>query len=286
MPLIQNRHNIQGNKVKIDKTTESLRVKATNLLQAGDERYQTAADGRELDAKGYEMTDALTWHVALVVDPDLPGRLADADSVPENQASNPRYSSRPVWPDNRDFTTEQCWHTKQIGENEGWEALIVASMDRAPYLDYMYVGPSGQCYCRHALLDDLTDEVRPGDTLDPILVIRDVAEATAVGISMVQNLAHTKTEEPRQIGFAFRWTKLADRVLTPWAIPGLRWVGEPRCHENEVTTFIQLPSDTPIPSIAPFVEEATRELFALFDGERIAPKVFEDWTSKQLERRL
>jgi hypothetical protein len=57
-------------------------------------------------------------------------------------------------------------------------------------------------------------------------------------------------------------------------------------HENEMITFIDLPSDTPVSSIAPLVDEATRELFALFGGTRITYSVIEDLIVRMVERRL
>jgi hypothetical protein len=56
--------------------------------------------------------------------------------------------------------------------------------------------------------------------------------------------------------------------------------------DNAVSTFVELSSNTPISSIAPFVDEATRDLFATFQGERILLNVIEDWTSQLVERRL
>jgi hypothetical protein len=117
------------------------------------------------------------------------------------------------------------------------------------------------------------------------LVIIRVAEAIAVGIAIVRSVAGTEAA-PRRLGFAFQWNKLRERALLSWANPAMRMIGEPRAHEDAVTTFVELPSDTPTNAIAPFVDAATRDLFALFDGTRVTYAVIEDWTSRLVERRL
>ena len=57
-------------------------------------------------------------------------------------------------------------------------------------------------------------------------------------------------------------------------------------HIDEATTFVEVPSDTPIKAVSPFVDEATRELFALFEGERIPANSIELWTQRLLDRQL
>lgn len=126
--------------------------------------------------------------------------------------------------------------------------------------------------------------MRPGSALDPFLVILRVAEAIAVGISMTRALAG-EHQERRRLGYAFRWKKLANRELRSWADPMRLLTGEPKAHDDEVTTFVELSTDTPISAIAPFVSEATRDLFATFGGYRVRLEVIEDLTQRLIERR-
>jgi hypothetical protein len=158
----------------------------------------------------------------------------------------------------------------------------------SPHLDFMRLDPSGKFYLHRALQDDqVPDRVEPRTSLDPILVIIRVAEALAVGLAFVRALTGLETErELRRLGFAFRWTKLANRVLTTWANPMVLTIGEPQSHEDEATTYVELSSDTPTSALGPLVAAATRDLFALFDGEKIPQNVVEDWTTRLIERRL
>ena len=75
------------------------------------------------------------------------------------------------------------------------------------------------------------------------------------------------------IGFAFRWTKLKGRALTNWAQP-LMMPGTFGCaHQDEAKTFVEVPADTAAIAIGPFVHEATRGLFVLFEGHTIAAEM-------------
>ena len=260
----------------------SLREEAITVLQLGEKQFLQAVGKRAMDAKEKAMISGLTWRVALVVQPLWPSRVADVDFLATAFGSNPRYTGWPVWLDARTSAKEEnC--PKVV--SKAWEALIVSTGGWSNHLDFMRLDPAGCFFLRRALQDDLTDNVAPGRALDPLLVIIRVAEAIAVGISITRALLG-KDQEARRLGFAFQWTKLAGRILTPWANPMMLMLGEARACDDEVTTFTELSSDTPITSIAPFVGEATRDLFATFQGERIPANVTEDWTSRLVERRL
>jgi len=115
---------------------------------------------------------------------------------------------------------------------------------------------------RYRMMRFLT-AVQPGVLLDPILVVLRVAEAIAAGLSM----ARVGWEPNRtRLGFAFRWTKLKGRRLEAWAYPAEIFTGGGTAHQDQIETFVEVPLDTPSSAIAPFVNDATRLLFALFDG--------------------
>jgi len=262
-------------------TPPTLRDESIKFLRAGEKQFSLALNKRPLKAPYDAMLNMLTWHVALVTDPEWKGAVANASFLAKVLASNPNYTGWPTWLDSRTFDDAQ---SRPYSLHGAWETFL-ASLGFSPHLDFMRFEPSGRFYQRRILQDDLTDRVTPGTALDPLLVILRVAEAIAVGIAMVRSLLGSD-EPPRQLGFAFLWTGLSGRELISWANPMMLMVPTHAAHENEMITFIDLPSDTPVSSIAPLVDEATRELFALFGGTRITYSVIEDLIVRMVERRL
>lgn len=260
----------------------SLCETAIGLLNSGEQRFQTALTSSKLDATIHAMAEVLTWQVALTLDPPLPPRVADSDFLAEALGSNPRYTGWPVWVDSRGFSSPE---SRPYREHQAWESLIGSLMGWSSHLDFWRIEPEGAFYLRRALQDDLTDKVKPGTALDPVIVLLRVAEAIAVGLGMAKTLVGSDETE-RRLGFAFRWTKLSGRKLTPWGNPGVFMIGEPKSRVDEITTCVEVPLDTPLPSIGQFVSDATRELFAVFDGETIPPNVVDQWTQKLLNRQL
>lgn len=147
----------------------------------------------------------------------------------------------------------------------------------------MRLEPEGEFYLWRILQDDLTDQVQPGAALDGILVLIRVAEAVAVGLSIVRALG---CEKQTRLGFAFRWTKLKGRELASWANPLVGFHLGRKAYQDIATTFVEIPLETSISAIAPYVEEATRGLFVLFDGYRVSSEAVENWTKRLMERRL
>lgn len=231
-----------------------------------------------------KMAASLTWEIALVVNPEWEARVPDRAFLGKVLGSNPNYTGWPVWLDSRSFNDEG---SRPVVRGGAWEALIASTVEGwSAHLEFMRLDPRGRFYLRRALQDDQTPlKVAKGTALDPLVVIIRVAEAIAVGIA-ITNALIGGVGEPRQLGFAFRWTGLANRVLKTWANPSVLMIGEPRAHDNEVSTYVELLSDTPVNAIAPAVHTATRDLFALFDGEVIPPHVVEDWSNRLIERRL
>ncbi len=121
--------------------------------------------------------------------------------------------------------------------------------------------------------------------IDPILVIIRVAEALAVALKMALAVGHN-TASDEQLGFAFRWRSLKGRQLSAWANPMYDVLGLNICYEDEAVSELQIPMSTPVSALAPYVKEATEELFRLFNGTRIPDNVYEQFTKAVLERRL
>ncbi|MEI5678779.1 MULTISPECIES: hypothetical protein [unclassified Mesorhizobium] len=229
-----------------------------------------------------KMAESLTWEIALVVDPEWEARVPDKDFLAKVLGSNPNYTGWPIWLDSRSFREAK---DRPVVHDGAWEAIIASTVeDWSAHLDFMRLDPRGRFYLRRALQDDQTPKVAPATALDPILMIVRVAEAIAVGIAITKTLIGEGA--PRRLGFAFKWTGLANRILKTWATPSVLMIGERRAHDNEVSTYVELPSDTPVNAIAPAVQTATRGLFALFDGEVIPSHVIEDWSNRLIERRL
>ena len=56
--------------------------------------------------------------------------------------------------------------------------------------------------------------------------------------------------------------------------------------DDSVTTFVELPLDAPESAVAPYVDQATRELFVLFGGYRFPSAAIENWVRRLVERKL
>lgn len=252
-----------------------------------ENRFRKAFENRGLagDKTAQAIAASLTWEIALVVDPGWATDVPDKVFLAKVLGSNPRYTGWPIWLDSRSFRNVD---ERPMVHDAAWEALIFSpgTDGLRAHLEFMRFDPRGNFYLRRTLQDDLVPEkVHPGTALDPVLTIIRVAEAIAVGIAIANALIEGG-EEPRQLGFAFRWSGLKYRILKPWANPMVMMIGEPRALDNQVATYVELASNTPLSAIAPFVGTATRDLFARFEGELVPPRVIEEWTSRLIERRL
>jgi hypothetical protein len=147
----------------------------------------------------------------------------------------------------------------------------------------MRLAPKGEFYLWRLLQDDLTDKVHPDTALDPTLILYRVAEAIAVGLSIAKGLGW---DEEARLSFAFRWTKLKGRQLASWVNPIVHVSRGHTAYTDEVTTYVEVSLDAPVSAIAPYVEQATRDLFALFDGYAMPSEAVEHWTKKLVERNL
>jgi hypothetical protein len=57
-------------------------------------------------------------------------------------------------------------------------------------------------------------------------------------------------------------------------------------HDAVVEDFIEVPLDVAPAALAPYVQRATRRLFAAFDGTELRSQVVEQHVSRLLERKL
>jgi hypothetical protein len=183
---------------------------------------------------------------------------------------------------------------ERLGEHSGhvgivdcytWQALIVSLKSWSHHVDFIRLDPKGEFYLWRLLEDDLVPtKVAPGTALDPILVLLRISEAIAVGISVAKALGW---DSEAQLGFGFRWTRLSGRHLESWANPmvSIQNYGH-SAHDAAVDTFVEVPAGTPVSAIAPYVEQATRDLFLIFGGYTIPSAAIEHWAQRLVERKL
>lgn len=260
---------------------QTLKDRALSLLTKGEEKLRSAISARQLTADETNMLNGLAWSVALVIDPLKSDAICDKAFLNAVMATNPQYTGWPIWLDSRGFA-DQSAHPHVI-EN-AWQAFIISlTKGWSAHADFMRLDPKGEFYLWRLLQDDLTDKVRTGTVLDPMLALYRVAEAIAVGLSIAKGLGWN---EDARLGFAFRWAKLEERQLASWANPLAHVTGNHTAYTDDVETFVEVPLDAPVSAIAPYVEEATRELFALFDGHSIPTEAVEYWTKKLVGRNL
>ena len=256
----------------------TLRDRAEALLDDGERRFRTAIAARTLDSEETIAMGRGTWSVALVIDPTRTTAIPDTSFLNAAMAGNPNYTGWPIWIDSRTFHNSTA-HPLVV--EKGWQALILRS--RYKCFDFMRLDPKGEFYLRRALDDDLTQRAIPGTSLDVFLTVICVAEAIAVGLSIAKSL---RWESEARLGFAFRWTKLHERELASWARPEFTIIPGRTAHDDMVNTFVEVPLDTPISAIAPYVEEATRDLFVIFDGYSVPSQAIEHWAQRLIKRHV
>ena len=255
----------------------TLRDRAEALLNDGKRRYLEALNKRELRAETRKELDAGSWSVALVVDPPRPDAVTDKEFRNSFLVANPNYTGWPVWLDSRHFG-DHASHPRVI--DKGWEALIIGSR----HVDFMRMDPKGEFYLQQLLQDDFTDQVERGKALDAILAVLRTAEAIAVGLRVVKTVGWPV--DGTKLGFGFRWTKLSDRELTSWARPMVGITPNHIAVDDSAESFVEMPLDTPVSAIAPYVEKVINDLFSVFDGYQMQQWAIEDWVKHLIERRL
>ena len=62
----------------------------------------------------------------------------------------------------------------------------------------------------------------------------------------------------------------------------MKWIA----HDETIESCVQFSLDTPLSAIPQFVDEATKRLFAAFDGTTIPRRAVEDLVKRLFERKL
>jgi hypothetical protein len=259
----------------------SLRDLAFQALAEGEARFSAEIKKRKLDDTFAKIANALTMHVALVVEPGKPEAAPTQEFMNRVAAANPQFTGWPVWLDSRSFHESA---DRAFVSDGAWQSLVVdLGGSWSQHFEFLMFDPRGKFHLRRVMQDDLTDKVSPGTALDVLLMLYRVAEVIAVGLSLVRALGWN---EEARAGFAFRWTGLNERKLSGW-VNSLRWVGgRGISHTAKAESYVELPVDTPHSAIAPFVQTATLPLFVNFDGYEPSFNLVEKATQDLLERKI
>ena len=257
--------------------------RALSVIDAGESRYKERIKNRKLSAEEKPLVGRAFWSVALVVDPPRQNAIANQEVLDRLAVSNPRYTGWPIWMDAR--TMSDAENRAKVRE-DAFEYLVVsASPEFSDHIDFARLDPKGEFFLHRLLQDDgVPARIRPGRVLDPTLMILRVAEAMAVGIALSKALGCEP--EKTTLGFAFRWHQLSGRSLTNWANQQYIFRDGGKAHDDVVETCVQFPLETPLSALPQFVDEATKRLFAAFDGATVPIITTEDLVKKLIERRL
>lgn len=265
-------------------TSPTLRDRATKVLDDGHLRFEEALAARHLSEWEKKATKLGTWSVGLAVEPAGESDLPTREFLNAVVTSNPHYTGWPVWLDTRGFHEESARPRVIAG---GWQVLsfdVGETLGFTSHLDFYRLEPEGNFFLLRIHQDDLSPKVKPMSVLDPVITLLRVAEAIAVGLTFTKVLGWDTSST--KLGFAFKWTRLKGRELSPWGSPRVVFSGGRVAADDEATTFAEVPADTPVDAIAPLVQEATRGLFVLFDGFQMPLKSVESWVRRLVERKF
>lgn len=266
--------------VQLFQPQKTAREHTETYLQDSSARFWQVALKRkvELPRHGH-------WEVAMLINGEIPEYSANQQFLSLLEASNPQYSGWPVWMISRAFRDEKMNPYTFEGV---WEEFMceVGSPSLAHYVvfDFARYDPKGRFYLRRAYQEDMglgTQPVKPFSILDFVWPISATAEAIAVGLAFARAM---KSSPNTYLEFAFRWSGLEGRKLVAWSHEGRLWPKGPT-HDDVVTAFISVPLETPLSSIADFVDQVIKRLFQAFDGFTLEKSLVEDFTRKTIERR-
>jgi len=240
-------------------------------LKSGERHFSEAvlqAKLKDAESNGFK-------EVAIVVGGQVPDHKLDNDFRMRLLLNAPNLSG---WPPFVDLSHGGELQMRPYIKANGWQALL-ANLDSEddiirPSLDFWRIEPRGVFFVLRALEDDLHPNLELYDSLDFYLQIAWTTEVIIAGLSLANSLGCDATTSV--VHFGFRWTRLENRRLLAWAGPhrGLRQTG--RSREDEYTSLLSIPLDTPANGVAPHVDSVVRPLFLLFGGAEYHAKVIED----------
>jgi hypothetical protein len=220
------------------------------------------------------------WEVALTIDPPISDRVADNAFYDAVAFNVPQLSGWPIWLGTRGHADPT---SRPFQISDGWEVLIVLA-SFWDIVEFQRWEPNGRFYIRRLHDDDASARARgvsTGLTLDLGRVATSVAESVLAGLSIAKGLGCNETSA--QLAFSYRWTGLSGRRASFWASQ-LRYIpADNRCVDAGATAFISVPLATAPSAITPFVNVATKELFAKFNGFAMSMNVLEQCVKRVLE---
>lgn len=245
-------------------------------LQECEERYATVIRERAV-----ALPDHGVWEVALWVVGNVPRHSANREFLNLLDSSNPNYTGWPIWLDSRGFKNKSA---KPYVFERVWEAFLESHDTGWDTIDFMRLDPKGRFYLRRTLEDDISGTPpEPFSVLDFGLPIYRSAEAIAVGIAFAKAMGCQP--EKTLLAFAFRWTRLKGRELASWANPGRHISRGRKAYQDDVTSIVNVPLETPLSALSDFVYQAVQPLFEIFDGFTINKEIVEDLTRRLVERK-
>lgn len=267
---------ILGKPFKADPT---LHEQTLSVRLRGEERFERA---KPEAPKIRVNPDLGAFEVAMQISPSLMDRVADQALRSMLAASDPAFGGMALWYEAPALGAAGL-PKQQAG---GWESLIV-SESFWDVFDFMRVEPTGGFY-QHRLIE--TDAAayqrgaKPGVALEPGVTLQSVAESVAAGLAFARGLECDP--DTTRLGFAFRWTGLAERRLVDWVGDLMIFAGEHKKLGNDpIESFVEVPLNTQLSAIAPLAQRATRELFAAFNGYVFRTAVAEHRITARLSRR-
>lgn len=252
------------------------------FLSASFARYDATVNERNivLPEHGY-------WACSLIINGEVPNEhRANREFLQKLNAHNPNYTGWPVWLDSSGFSVPE---DRPRVFDKVWEALIV-DLDSGSWLrhvDFLRFDPAGRFFIRRALQDDICKtekHLEPMKSLDFGLSILRTAETIAVGLEFARALGCEP--DKTSLSYTFVWDRLSGRTLSSWANPN-RYLWENRkAYQDQVEIEVVVPLNTPNSRISEYTKTVIDDLFEVFEGFAIAPKVIEDLTSQLLSRNL
>lgn len=222
--------------------------------------------------------------VAAIIKGNLKNFTTNRDFLNLVLSNNPDYTGWPIWVDSRNFsdTTARPYVFKGY-----WESFIAhLGSGFNDDVDFWRISPKGRLYLRRALQDDFggsKTEHTYLKTVDFGLVVLRVAEAIAVAIAFAKAM---ECNEEASIFFAFRWTKLKNRILSSWANPARHLSYDRKSIQDEVASYIEVPINAPKSALYTYTHEVNKSIFELFDGFELSEEVSKDLVTRLLERNL
>jgi len=246
-------------------------------FQESEERYE-----QTLKDKNITLSEHGVWEVGLIFIGEVPPHSTNQEFLNLLNSSNPRYTGLPVWIDSPRFGENDRPHVI----NGVWEALLINLHSSWLNYDFIRLDPKGKFFLRRVLEDDMkirNPSPQPLTELDSVLPIIRTAEAIAVGITFAKAMGCSP--EGTTLAFAYKWSKLKGRTLSSWVNPHRLIVSNYLACQDEVIAFVDVPLDTPLSALSPYVNQVVKPLFEVFDGFTVEEHV-EDLTRRLIERKL